>query len=147
MSGKNPFPRYLFFLTLLVFMALACGFGSDDEPPPSYVPPTLEPTPMCGGDVSGTWDGGAGFGDERQPYSLTLVQTGCTVTGTSTSWGQCTARVNGTVDKGIFHYSESGSESCCYWSADLTLVIAPKGRDTLSGEVTNCSKKFISLER
>jgi len=147
MSRKKQFPCYLLFLTLLLFMVFACAPLGDDDPPPSYVPPTLEPTPPCGGDVSGDWDGSAGFGDDQVPYSLHLVQTGCTVTGTSTSWGQCSANVNGYIDQGILHYSESGSENCCYWSAALILVISDTGRDHLSGDVANCSKKFISLER
>jgi len=149
MFRKNPPARHWLVLALMVCVILACRlpFEDEDPPPPGYTPPPPTPTPQCGGDVSGEWQGGAGIGDESVPYSMKLQQTGCNVTGTSLASYTTAATVTGYVEGGIFHFTESGPGNNCYWTGALFLVVPPTGRDTLSGDVTNCSQKFISLER
>jgi hypothetical protein len=150
MSRKNPFAHHWLILTLIVCVILACNGPNlldDETPPSSYTPPPPTPTPLCGGDVSGEWEGVAGYGDEQVPYSMSLHQTGCTVTGTSLASYTTAATVTGYVESGVFHFTESGSGNNCYWTGALFLVVPDTGRDTLRGDVTNCSQKFISLER
>jgi hypothetical protein len=148
MSRNTQSARVWLILTMIVFVTLACyPFSGDDEPPPGYTPPLPTPTPQCGGDVSGEWTGAAGIGDESVPYSMNLQQTECDVTGTSLASYTTSATVTGYVEGGIFYFTESGPGNNCYWTGSLFFVVPLTGRDRLSGDVTNCSKKFISLER
>ncbi len=125
---------------LIVLLSLAC-----DSPllqPNSGIPTqTLAPTPECGGNISGTWLGTAG----EYTYKMVLHQTGCTVTGSSSTDGSTGSTINGTVDQGVFHFTESGSEpGACYWTGNLT--IRWPGNEMI-GTVTNCSKPEISLHK
>ena len=145
-NNNRPALRWL-ILTMIVCVTLACWPFEHDDDPPDYTPPLPTPTPQCGGDVSGEWTGSAGIGDESVPYSMKLQQTECDVTGTSLASYTTSATVTGYVEGGIFHFTESGPGNNCYWTGSLLLVVPPTGRDTLAGDVTNCSQKFISLER
>jgi hypothetical protein len=147
MPRKTLFTRFLLILPLLGLLTLSCEFmgvslpiGESDIT--HFPSPTT--TPLCGGDVSGSWSGTAFLGNDTITYSMNLVQTGCQVTGTSQSAGAITASVQGTVENGKFHFTESGTGENCYWTGTLTMDLR---RNELFGQVTNCSQKQIDLFR
>ena len=147
MPRKKLFPRFLLILPLIGLATLSCEFMSVNlplGPSGTVIPPSPTTTPLCGGDVSGSWSGTAFLGNDTITYSMNLVQTGCQVTGTSQSAGSITASVQGTVENGRFHFTESGSGQNCYWTGTLTIDLI---RNEMFGQVTNCSMKQIDLFR
>lgn len=147
MSRKNLFARYLIILPLIGFVTLACewmGVNLPLGPSGTVLPPSPTQTPLCGGDVTGSWSGTAFLGNDSVTYSMNLVQTGCQVAGTSQSGGNLTATVTGYVENGRFHFTESGTGNACYWTGTLTIDLI---RNEMFGKVTNCSQRQIDLYR
>lgn len=144
MSPQKKLARYLVIPLLILFVSLACELfhlpGMENIPGNPTSSPV--PTPLCGGDVTGAWSGTAGEGNEAVTYSMNLVQKDCTVSGTSRTEGSISASVNGSVDQGIFHFTESGSGNNCYWTGNLSIKWP---FDQMTGKVTNCSGKQITL--
>jgi hypothetical protein len=145
MSHKKLLPRYLIILPLIGLLTLSCEFMGVNlpfGPSGTVLPPSPTVTPQCGGNVTGTWSGTAFLGNDSVTYSMNLVQTDCQVTGTSQSGGAITATVQGYVENGKFHFTESGTGNACYWTGTLSIDLI---RNEMFGQVTNCSQKQIDL--
>jgi hypothetical protein len=151
MSRKKQSARLMLILSLVIFVTLACDpfvylpGGGSAYPSTTEMIPT--PTPLCGGNVTGSWSGDASGGSETYTYTMSLTQNGCMVTGSSLTAGTTSASVNGYVDRGVFHFTESGPGNNCYWTANLTLFYEGNQLTDMEGNVTNCSQKLISLSR
>lgn len=95
-----------------------------------------------GGDVSGTWDGSASDKEERLPYSLMLIQSGCNVTGYTLTRNIGPAQVKGKVSDGKFYFSEYGEPGFCYFAGILEI-----NGNEMKGADVNCGEWIFLVKR